>query len=312
MAAPTDDYSRWFWVYFGYNYIKQKAFAYVKFNSGVRTLEWNNVHHILPVYTTWYLSKDPWYAGFAGKVRKFTLAFGKGVYQESDYEDLQRISRTGSRPNLVEFEDGATPETQLISQWYENVVPTLDYKLDDLDDYNITEYGFSFYYRASLYYPVRQDLGSLRGNWRFLGGLSENGDCAPAGRRGDRTLCIYDRYWNAGPGLHLTTYDSRSGNMNYYKDIPQDWSKEYDNQWNFIYFGYSKKLNKAYAYIKYTRTGTVVNLEWNDIFHIDPLQRAFFQLGKTPSYKYGLNGRYAQVRLDLSPDCFLGSQDAVE
>lgn len=75
IGISTDDYSRWFWVYFGYNYQQEKAFAYVKTASGVKTLEWR-VHHILPVYTTWYLAKDAWYAGFAGRIRKFTMAFG--------------------------------------------------------------------------------------------------------------------------------------------------------------------------------------------------------------------------------------------
>lgn len=119
MGVSTDDYSRWFWVYFGYNYAKQRAFAYCKFNSGVKTLEWNNVHHLLPVYTTWYLAKDPWYAGFAGKVRKFSIAFGKGVFQENDFDDLQRISKTGTRPTLAEFNDGDEnkPETQLLSKY---------------------------------------------------------------------------------------------------------------------------------------------------------------------------------------------------
>lgn len=139
------------------------------------------------------------------------------------------------------------------------------------------------------------DLGHLRGVWRFLGGFSENGDCNPTGRKGDRTLCIFDRYWNAGPGTHWTTYDTRSNNNNWYQDLAQDSSKDYDNQWNFVYFGYSAVTRKAFGYIKYSRSQAVQTLQWNDVIHITPAQKLFFQLGKTASYKHGLNGFYAQV-----------------
>lgn len=100
MPAAYDDYSRWFWVYFGYSYSKQKAYAYVKFNSGVRTLEWN-VHHLLPVYSTWYLCKDQFYAGFSGRVRKFVTSFGKGSFLTENFEERQKFARTGTKPALV-------------------------------------------------------------------------------------------------------------------------------------------------------------------------------------------------------------------
>lgn len=310
MAAPYDDYSRWFWVYFGYNYAKEKAFAYVKFASGVRTLEWN-VHHTLPVYSTWYLCKDAWYAGFAGRVRKVSMAFGKGVYKEDGFDELQRFTRTGSKPEEVVFEDNED-FTKYPSIFSDGVEPIINYRLEDLDDFNVTDYSFSFYYKANLYAPVRHHLDYLRGQWRFLGGISENGDCAPAGRPGDRSLCIFDRYWNAGPGTHWTTYDSRTRNWNWYKDLSQDWTKDYDNQWNFVYFGYSLNERKAFGYIQYSRSQNVQTLTWSDIQHIIPLQRMFFQLGKTTSYKHGLNGFYAQVRLNFKDKSFLGSQDEVE
>jgi hypothetical protein len=38
----------------------------------------------------------------------------------------------------------------------------------------------------------------------------------------------------------------------------------------------------------------------------------FFQLGKTTSYKWGLNGFYAQVRLNFKENSFLGTREAVE
>lgn len=50
-----DEYSRWFWVYFGYNYEAQKATAILRSYLGEKTLTWN-VNHMLPVYTTWYLA----------------------------------------------------------------------------------------------------------------------------------------------------------------------------------------------------------------------------------------------------------------
>lgn len=160
----------------------------------------------------------------------------------------------------------------------------INHRIEDIDDYNVTDYSFSFWYKGNLFAPVRQDLGHLRGTWRFLGGFSENGDCAPGGRQGDRTLCIYDRYWNAGPGTHWTTYDLRSRNWNWYYDLGQDWTKDYDNQWNFVYFGYSLNEKRAFGYIQYSRSQSYGTVSWSDLFHINPLQRITFQLGKTTSY----------------------------
>jgi hypothetical protein len=68
MEATNENYSKWFFVYFGYSYSEQKAYARTVWADKTLELEWS-VHHILPVYSTWYLAKDPWYAGFNGKIR---------------------------------------------------------------------------------------------------------------------------------------------------------------------------------------------------------------------------------------------------
>jgi len=101
-----DEYSRWFWVYFGYNYEAQKATAILKSYLGVKTLTWN-VNHMLPVYTTWYLAKDPWYAGFSGKIRKFRIAFGKGAYREKNFKDLFTMSTVAVKPTSYEVNNEA-------------------------------------------------------------------------------------------------------------------------------------------------------------------------------------------------------------
>lgn len=109
-----------------------------------------------------------------------------------------------------------------------------------MDDHNITEYSFSFYYKPTLYLPTPHSHPSnVRGVWRSMAGISENGDYAPAGRPGDRTLAVWDRYWNDGPGTHVTTYGINHGNWNMWKNLNLDWTKEYDNEWTFLYFGYS-------------------------------------------------------------------------
>lgn len=87
--------------------------------------------------------------------------------------------------------------------------------------------------------------------------------------------------------------------MNIINDLVEDWTKDYDNQWNFVYFGFSQKNRKAFGYIKYSRSQSVQYFTVSDILHIDPLQRVFFQLGKTTSYKFGLNGYYAQIKLNF-------------
>jgi hypothetical protein len=121
--------------------------------------------------------------------------------------------------------------------------------LDDIDEFNLGEYSFSFYYKFSIGFPVRADLDGLRNNFRFLGGLSENGDCAQNSRLGDRTLCVFDRYLSGGAGLQFSTYDKRLKILNKWQEMDLDWEREFDNQWNFVYFGYSIPLARGFAYV---------------------------------------------------------------
>jgi hypothetical protein len=133
----------------------------------------------------------------------------------------------------------------------------------------------------------------------MLAGISENGDLAPAGRAGDRTLNIWERYWNDGPGLHVTTYALNHRNWNWWKNTGLDWTKEYDNQWSYIYFGYSCNEKRAFFYQKFLRNDRVQIIEWNDITHINPMLKAHFQLGRTTSYKWGMQGNFAQIWLNF-------------
>ncbi len=78
-----------------------------------------------------------------------------------------------------------------------------------------------------------------------------------------------------------------------------DWEREFDNQWNFVYFGYSIPLARGFAYVLSLSTNIVRTINFEEIYHFDPLQRLTFQVGRTPTYKFGINGMFSTVRLNL-------------
>lgn len=108
--------------------------------------------------------------------------------------------------------------------------------LDELKD--ITEYAYSFYFRASLQAPTRLHLGNLRAEWLAIAGITETGDYSGVGL-GDRSLALWNWPWNSRAAYHFTTYDLNTNNGNRNQEIDYDWSFEFDGSWNFIYFGYS-------------------------------------------------------------------------
>lgn len=259
VGIKTEFYMNWFFVYFGYSYKELKAYARVVFpDKSIAELEWGNVHHLLPVYSTWYVAKDPWYAGFNGKIRKFRMMYGQGSYRraDDDIKSLMVFSKTGTFPKPVFENESYGPQ-----EFYTDktpVEPLINLKFDEMDDHNITEYSFSFYMKPTPANTMKYaHPGNIRGTWRSIAGISENGDYSPAGRPGDRTLAIWDRYWNDHPGLHVTTYGINHGNWNMWKNLNLDWTKEYDNEWTFIYFGYSCSERKAFFYQKFLRTNRV-------------------------------------------------------
>jgi hypothetical protein len=211
------------------------------------------------------------------------MMFGKGAFldEKSDFSGLMKFNKAGTYPVFTAPKDSEIQPNPVYSDDYKFVVNT---KFDDIEDFNITSYSYSFYYKPTLNAPTPMDLGYLRGWWRTMGGLSENGDCGAAGRAGDRTLCIWERYWNDAPGYHVTTYGINHNNWNMWRNLNIDWVTEYDNYWSFFYFGYNGEKQQAYFFMKNMRNNRVISEVWNDVRHIMPLMKVFFQLGRNPSY----------------------------
>lgn len=55
-------------------------------------------------------------------------------------------------------------------------------------------------------------------------------------------------------GYHFTTYDQKSSNYNYNKNMILEDKEDFDGNWNWIYFGYSINQEKVFAYTHFSRS----------------------------------------------------------
>jgi hypothetical protein len=176
--------------------------------------------------------------------------------------------------------------------------------LDQLD------YSWSVYFKHSYKSPGNLELWHARNWWHLIGGITlvdGNVDWAP--KLGGRTLAMWLWPMAYGAGFHLTTYDTQTNNIN---DVQNQFVTldEFELGWNWFYFGYSSRRQKAYAVIHLGLTGKTYELAWPGRQHFKKAQPLRFFLGGSAGYN-SANGRYFDARVDYGKGSYFGNLDDV-
>lgn len=105
---------------------------------------------------------------------------------------------------------------------------------------------------------------------------------------------------------HFTTYNYPH-NVNHHQEIHYSFNEEFDSTWNFIYFGYSLAQKKAYAFVRFGRTGRVATLSWNDMNHFRP-DRLLFLVGRCGGVNQ-LTGAYSSIKFNYEKGAFINDDN---
>lgn len=87
-----DDLESWFFIYYGYSHVNKKVIAYIKFTDHEHLVEFDATRHFVPFNLKFYLGRDPWHAGFNGKMKGWNFAYGKGAYMASGFGKLIELA----------------------------------------------------------------------------------------------------------------------------------------------------------------------------------------------------------------------------
>lgn len=115
----------------------------------------------------------------------------------------------------------------------------------------------------------------------------------------DRTLAAF-----AGPGyIHLSTYNFCAKGCDSFNTLQNvDYGGDLTKWW-FIYFGYSYKLRKITAYIRFETDNREKEISIADVTHMIPDSLMFIQ-GKDKYYP-GFNGNFKDFKVAYGPGAFV-------
>nr|AWX67867.1 carboxy-terminal crystallin fold protein [Philasterides dicentrarchi] len=304
------DLNNWFFIYQGHSYKEHKTVAYVKFANSEKVLTWENNWHMLADDATFYLGKDPFYPAFNGDLKNWNVAFGDGAFRTSDFQQLyQQTTFVGNNDNtLVEPEE---PSAKLYKSQTSQKDSVLSYSVPKEELSEVQDTSYSYWFRWNFFEPNDLNLGAFRGHWLAMSSLSENDRCGVAVN--DRWQSIWLQHFSVGkPVLHFTTYASNKNNWNYWQNMPFEDVNDFDASWNFLYYGYSHRTQKLFAYVKFGRSGHVQTLEFEPSSHSNPPAALTFRLGQCVGSPSTFNGMYWNPRFYYKGNNFLGSKESVD
>lgn len=87
-----------------------------------------------------------------------------------------------------------------------------------------------------------------------------------------------------------------------------DYGEQLDGHWNYIFFCYKRKAQRAISYVLFSLTKEIKVQSFSDIDH-DPINKFVrFYSGKEFSYK-SFNGKMSSLLVRIGPGAFIGSAD---
>ena len=92
---------------------------------------------------------------------------------------------------------------------------------------------------------------------------------------GDRALGAWLKPETSGKVIHAMTYCLNRNDPHYWQDVNFPVENDYDSVWNFVYFGYSYTLQKAFLYVKFG-SGNIRTLSFLDVYHTVPVTKLLF------------------------------------
>ncbi|CAK56140.1 unnamed protein product (macronuclear) [Paramecium tetraurelia] len=297
------DYTKWYYVYYGYSRTQRLAHARVEFKDRVAELQFKNTFQYLPNKFSVYTAKDKFYAAYSGNIAHLRLNGGDGAFDPKTYGDNKQdiFGYNIGKDNVKEKEPEVDPLRQqevLDSAWNQDKpVYSTEFKKEDLA--GIQEYGYGFYYRHLEQYPVQMRDGRLE-PWYMMSRLSWNKDEGNI-RMGDRLLAT----WQEQAAILFVT-NNLPGDPNMLGRINV---AEREGLWTFLYFSYSLEDQLAVGILKFDNNEEVFHIPMKcNHGKVDYLK---FTLGSAPPHFYPrFNGQFANYAVKLGPGAFVKNYES--
>jgi hypothetical protein len=273
----------------------------VKFRTGSAKIEYTGVNHYW-AEKYYFTLKDGRYANFQGQLALVNVVLGKGAFKAAEDYQTAPLDVFGYSDGLKQFQGTKGPvkqttEDNLVSAVNSEPAVVREHNLDQLPP-NIGEYGYGYWFRFLTVYPVRLWNGK-DAPWTFMSRLTLNKPFDDV-KFGDRLL----GNWQGDGFYHFTTLNNADKNPNVYQNIP--YPADIEGLWTFLYFSFSKQVNRAVGFIKYD--GSEPKRIQFDVQHPAITYLKFILGGKQFNYP-GFNGQIAKLAYNLGDGAFIDKLD---
>lgn len=283
----------WVFTWFGIKHDTNQTIACVYFNDDKPRASFTPITQYVPGdYIEITVGPDNYYKnlGFAGVIGPYYFSHGSGSFI-SDPVAMDEFVSTKTHGTV----QGNTKKMYKIAD-HEAVTEdkTIDKEFTSGEFDNAESYGVSFWFRLRQYYPKKlNEFGGVYSLFRFTIN-KENSD----NKEGDKTLAASYQQSLTEIKFKFETYSTVNNqlDLNQVMNIPLD----FENQWAFLYLGYSHVKHEVIAYIG-TSKGNEEELFFTDVIHKKPNGYSKIIFGKDPANKrLGFHGEIANFYLTRS------------
>lgn len=187
------DYTKWYFVYFGYSKEQKLAHAKVEFKNRAAELQFKNTNQYLPNKLSVYVAKDKWHAIYSGNIAHLRINGGQGAFNPAGFGDAKDdiFGYKIGKDAFTEKEAPVDPlrDQEVLDSAFNQDKPVADQVFEGDALAGVTEYGYGFYYRHLEQYPVQMRDGRPD-PWYMMSRLSWNKDVNNI-RMGDRLLATW-------------------------------------------------------------------------------------------------------------------------
>jgi hypothetical protein len=240
---PADIEGVWTYVYYSYSKPGSKAVGIIQYGQSEPQRIQHDVTHPSVSYLNFILAgKQFSYPGLNGQFTKVNYRLGNGAFIDSVEQFKPYLVNQGTHPG-INWDKIVT--LNQVTETIESAVGkgSEEYKLVGGGEAAFPpEYSISGWFKWQGIYTADWHLV-----YRFT--INNKPDNSDASKLGDRTLTVFA---NRAQFYHATTYSYANmvagGNPNVNQNAPHDGLNQ---QWHFIYYGYSKILSRGFLFIKF-------------------------------------------------------------